>query len=136
MTRSLVVLLSALAVGATVIAVGAGPDLAIALPAGVTAVLAAALLFVEAGLTRAAPRPVRSSSAGLSPSTARLRQALAFGPRGREAILETLDRLERTGPNPSLPLREREESRRIQAMSLPEFREYVRTRLDQLERAT
>ena len=135
MTRSLLVLLSALAVGATAVAVGAGPNFAIALPAGVIAVLAAALLFVEAGTTHAAPLSV-PSPAVFSPSTARLRRAFVFGRLGRETILETLDRLERAGPNPNLPIREREESRRLLAMSVPEFREYVRVRLDQLERAT
>lgn len=135
MTRALVLFLSALAVTAAGVAVWAGPELSIALPAGVLAALAASLLFVEVGTSHASFPSLRASRP-LPPSTAYLRRAFTFGRLGRETILETLDRLERTGPNPGLPARDPAETRRILRMPRREFRAYLRARLDRLELAS
>ena len=132
MSRPLAVFLSALAVTATGIAVWAGPNFTIALPAAVVAVIAASLLFVEAGADRISfPRPGRAAPV---PSAAgSLRRAFTAGRLGREALVDTLDRLERAGPNPGLPARRLEETGRILRMTEREFREYLRTRIVQLE---
>lgn len=133
MVRPLVGLLSAFAVLGTGVAVWAGPNFSIAVPAATLALASAALLFVEAWAYRTPPFSVRFPSIPPSP-TYGLRGAFRSGHMGRETIVETLDRLERAGPNPELPVRGSEENRRIYRMPEREFREYLRERLDRLER--
>lgn len=131
--RDLFAVLLAVAVVATGIAVWAGPNFVIALPAAVAAVAAAGLLFLGAGLGRIPSRPLESS---LRPATSAmvLRRAFSSGRLGREALVETLDRLERAGPNPGLSALRPDEADRIWRMPAKEFREYLRERLDRLER--
>lgn len=131
--RDLFAVLLAVAVVATGIAVWAGPNFVIALPAAVAAVVAAGLLFLGAGLDRIPSRPLRSAPVPAT-SMVGLRRAFTSGRLGRESLVETLDRLERAGPNPDLPALRPDEADRIWRMPPKEFREYLRERLDQLER--
>jgi hypothetical protein len=127
--------LVALAVVATGLAIWAGPNLTFAVPAAATALIAAALLFVEiaARPTLATPRaeaPTRRST----PND--VRAALTSGRFGRERLVVLLDRLERAGPNPELGLLSVPELRSILAMSPREFRGYLDRRLAYLEANT
>lgn len=133
MRRPLVVLLSAFAVIATGVAIWAEWNLSIAVPAAVIAIICASLLFVEPWANRT-PSPFVQSRLPSSGAGGSLRRALTSGRFGREAIVDTLDRLERAGPNPSLSARRPEEADRILRMPEGEFREYLRGRLDRLER--
>jgi hypothetical protein len=122
----------AVAVVATGIAVWADDNFSLAVPAAVVALLAAGFLFVDAFLGR---EPIARPSAGRSVSreAGPVRTAFRSGRLGREAIADLLDRLERGGPNPDLPGRRAEETRRLARMPSAEFRDYVRHRLDDLE---
>jgi hypothetical protein len=125
-------LLAAVAIISTGIAVWAGDNFALAVPAATVAVLAAGLLLVDAFLerSRTAGLPEGSSE---PKETETIRAAFRSGRFGREAIADFLDRLERAGPNPGLPSRRAEETRRLMRMPYAEFRNYVRQRLDDLE---
>jgi hypothetical protein len=123
--------LPTIAVLATALAVGAGSDLVIAIPAAGLAVLAADLLFVGAWLDardRRAPPTPRSPH-----EVSRLRLALRSGPLGREDLVLALDRLERSGPNPDLLPRTGTEVDALVRLPPSEFRQYLRQRLDDLE---
>jgi hypothetical protein len=125
-------LLPALAVVATGIAIWADDNFTLAVPAAVAAVLAAALLFVEAVLARS--RSTRPSEWGTTETEAgTMRAAFRSGRLGREAVVDLLDRLERDGPNPNLPARRIEETRELVRMSSRDFRNYLRQRLESLE---
>ncbi len=133
MPRPFAVVLLALAVVATGIAVAAQKNLVFALPAAVAAVAAAGLLFGEAWQDFwVSPTPARGP-----PSTPLTAMTLpgAFGSRrfDRGVIVDTLDRLERSGPNPDLPVRSPEEMALILRMPEGAFRDYLRARLGQLE---
>lgn len=132
MSGTLLAFLCAFATVATGIAVWAGPNVSVALPAAVVAVIAASLLFIEVGANRISSARLRRAAPSPS-AVGTLRRAFTSGRLGREAIVDTLDRLERAGPNPNLPARQLEETGRILRMSEREFREYLRTRVDQLE---
>lgn len=132
MSRRFVAFCCAVAAVATGIAIWAGPNFVIALPASVSAVLAASLVFLEAG-TAWVPSPSSRAVPPLPSTTGSLRRAFHSGRLGREGIVDTLDRLERAGPNPDLPARRLEETGRILRMPEREFREYLRTRIAQLE---
>jgi hypothetical protein len=120
-----------LAVFAVALAVWAGPDYAIAGPATVAAVGAAALTFLDVVL-RAGSRP------SLAP-VYRVRRVPGVGDlflaggAGRGQIVGMLDRLDREGDHPERPLPTPQELARIGWMSDPEFLGYVRERLDALE---
>ena len=125
-------LLPGVAIASAALAVWAGTDLAVALPATGLAVLAAALVFVGAWLEdrtrevgRAPPHAPRFAS--------RLRVALRSGPLGREELMTTLDRVERAGPAPGLPPRTLSEMEALVRLPRPEFERYLRRRLDDLE---
>lgn len=122
----------AAAVVATGIAIWAGPNVSIAVPAAALAILAAAMLFVGGWLDRA-ERGRRRPLPRSEPEMFRLRSSLRSGPLGREDIVTTLDRVERGGPTPDLPARSPQEIERLVQLPLSEFREYLRTRLDDLE---
>lgn len=120
---------AAVAIG---IAIWAGPNLSIAAPAAAFATLAAGLLLVGAWLdTREGEqRRFRPRS---EPEMFRLRSALRSGPLGREELVTTLDRVERMGPSPDLAPRTPQQMEHLVRLSPPEFREYLRSRLDDLE---
>lgn len=125
--------LPGVAILATAVAIWAGPNLSLAIPAAGVAVLSAALLFVIAWQDSEAL--ARRSGAGTSPRPElfRLRISIRSGPLGREDIIATLDRIERAGPTPDLPSRTADELRQLTRVPPGEFRAYVRTRLEFLE---
>lgn len=128
-------LLVAAAVVATGLAIWAGDNFILAVPAATAAVLAAGLLFAEAVLESSrTARPPEGDTGSNEVGT--LRVAFRSGRLGREAIAELLDVLERAGPNPGLPSRRADETSRIVHMPAAEFRSYVRQRLDDLESRT
>jgi hypothetical protein len=126
-------LLPIVAVVATGIAIASASDLTTALPAAVVALVAAGLLFVEVAWG-ASERSAAARSPEAEPASVGLRVAFRAGLSGRETVVEIVDRLERSGPNPGLPTRRVEESARILRMSPAEFRRYLAERLDELER--
>lgn len=125
--------LVAIAAVAGGIAIWAGPNFAIAVPAGVIAVIAAGLLLVVGGVPGITGGSIRVVASASSVDAGSLRPLFRRGGLGREAILEEVDRIERAGPNPWLPSRRPEETARIREMPEEEFRRYVRERLDRLE---
>jgi hypothetical protein len=124
--------LPTLAVVATGIAYWAGPNLVLALPAACLAVAAAGLLFVGAGFDAAERRRTRAP-ARWRPEVFRLRSAIRSGPLGREELVTTLDRVERSGPSPDLRTRSADEMQALIRVSPAEFRAYLRARIDDLE---
>ncbi len=132
MNRPLATIAGAVAVVATGVAVWAGTNFALAVPAATAAVAAAAFLFVESApsVARRARPPGAPRSSG---EVDRLRTAFRTGRVGRELIVSLLDNYERTGPNPAFAGRRPEEQARLVRLSGAEFREYVRGRIDELE---
>jgi hypothetical protein len=124
-------LVAAIAIG---IAFWAGANYVISIPAAAVAVAASVLLLVEAwGIPP--PRPPVSRTVAVNPR-ALARDAFRAGRIGREMIVEMLDRLEHSGPNPLLSGTTAAEFDRISHLPREEFREYVRTRLTDLEAHT
>ncbi len=122
----------AVAIAATGIAVWAGSDLRIAVPATAIAVTAAGFLLAEVALRTFRPRP----SAPAPPSVdvkANLGRAFRSSRFGRVEILVTLDRVERILKNPGLPGRSLEEIESVVRLPPADFRAYVRRRLSDLE---
>lgn len=121
-----------LAGGATALAIDAGTDLAVAVPAGLIAVGVAGLLLVtslgEVAWRGPPPRTLEPPTA-----TSSLRAAFRSGRAGRISVVVELDRLERRGPHPDLPSRTEAEETKLRSMSLPAFRAYLSARLDQIE---
>jgi len=132
MNYALAGFLVAVAAGATGVAIWAGPNPAIAAPAAALAVVAAGLLFLAAGVDRppvaAPPRPP-----ALPRDEYLFRYGFRSGPLGREEIVATLDRIERSGPNPQLPSRSSSEVASVVELPRADFREYVRRRVEDLE---
>ncbi len=113
------------------LAIGAGRDLTLAVPAAVVAVAAGGLTVVEALARRRAPsHPPPAVPAN---PRATLQQAFRGGAYGRELLVDLVDRIERAGPHPELPGRSIEATRALAALSPDEFRRYLRDRVDQLE---
>jgi hypothetical protein len=116
---------------ATVLAVVAGSNLAVALPAAAIAVLAAGLLFARTWSLRArgpdpAPPDPRTDAD-------RLRTAFRSGRIGREELVLALNRLERSLLRPDLAPPPVAELARLAALPPDQFRKYVRGQLDRLE---
>jgi len=135
MNSPLVGVLLAAAVGATAVAIWAGPDLAIAGPAAAFAVLVAGLLLARAWLHRREP-PAPAPSPPPDRDVFLFRYGFRSGRLGREEIVATLDRIDRAGPTPHLPGRSAREMNEIVGLTGSDFREYVRHRLDELESGT
>jgi hypothetical protein len=127
-------LLPAIAIVATGVAIWAGRNAAIAVPAGAFAVAAAGLLFAEAWTGRT--RPGGSVIGDREEGGGAIRKAFRSGRLGRKRIVETVERLERAVPHPETARRTREEVDRLVALSPAEFREYLRAQLDELEART
>lgn len=122
------------AVVATILAIAAGRNLAVAIPAASVAVAAAAIVLASAPFGRgplrasAPPAPVRSEPD-------RLRFAFRSGELGRADLVALLDRLEREGPRPDLPTRSVAELEEIVRLPAREFDGYVLQRVEELEAA-
>jgi hypothetical protein len=124
--------LLAVAAGAVALAVFAGPVLIVAVGAGLVATLAVALLLLvpmrhlARPASKLAPPPVPAVPFSLI-------ESFRAGRAGREEIVHVLDRIERAGPRPNLPVTTDEEVARLRALSHAEFRAYVRGRLTVIE---
>jgi hypothetical protein len=118
---------------ATAVALLAGKNLSVAVPAAAVAVAAAALLILSAWTERArasAPPPT------VPPGDAdRIRRAFRSGRIGREELVATLHRLELRFIDPGLPPLSVKQLERIVEMSPDEFLRYVRNRIARLEAA-
>jgi hypothetical protein len=120
------------AAAAAIVGIATGPDLGISVPAALAAVLAGGLAAWDT--SRAGPaRPVRPVVEPWAAPSVGVRSWFSEGTLGREEIVLLLDRLDREGPNPHLPVRPPVELRRLVEAPLREFRAYVRARLDQIE---
>jgi|HubBroStandDraft_1064217.scaffolds.fasta_scaffold04820_9 hypothetical protein len=124
--------LPVVAIGLTGVALWAGPNVPLALPAAALAVLVAGFLFVGAWRDSEA-RPKPKAPLLFEPDVFRLRTAIRSGPLGREEIITTLDRVERMGPTPDLPTRGTDEMNQLIRVTPEEFRQYLRHRLQDLE---
>jgi len=96
--------------------------------------VAAAGLTIARSLGPRAPRVAvqRRVDFGLPVS---VRDAFRSGSLGREDLVILLDRLERVGLRPNLPIRSSEEVQAIVGASEPEFLRYLEGRLTELEGA-
>jgi hypothetical protein len=123
------------AIAATAVAIWAGANLALAIPAAVVAISAATLLIAEVALRAGAGRSTVAPGPA-SPQPAEVRTALVSGRLGRERLVLLLDTLElrasgvKRGPRPP------EEIDRIAKMPAEEFRGYLQARVDGLEGRT
>lgn len=123
-----------LAVGTTLIAIDAGSDLVIAVPAGIAAVALAGLLLVaslgEVGWRGSAPARLEPPT-----TTSSLRAAFRAGRAGRMSIVTEVDRLDRRSLHPELRVRSPAEEDRLRSMPRSEFLQYLHARLDEIERS-
>jgi hypothetical protein len=124
-------LFPALAIAAAIVAIVAGPTYAIAAPAAVAAVVAAALTIWET-VDRSAPHVRRPARPPVAEDVG-VRAWFRGGSFGREEIVLLVDRLERRADHPDLPIRSAKELRRLVRLPDDEFRAYVNTRLDAIE---
>jgi len=113
------------------LAVWAGPNYAVAVPATVAAVAAAGATAFEVYL-RAAP-PARDAPSGRRRPVPSVRELFVAGPASRTEIVGLLDRIDREGDHPDRPRATPRELRSIVGMSDDEFLRLVRARLDELE---
>ncbi len=121
-----------LAGGATVLAIDAGANLAVAIPAGGVAIVVAGLLLLTS-LGQVAWRPSAAPSLEPPTATSSMRAAFRAGRAGRMSIVVELDRVERRVLDPTLPTRSAAEEHRIRHLSPAEFRAYLNARLDAIE---
>jgi len=119
------------AVAAVAIAVWAGPNYAITIPATAVAVGAAGATVVEAIVRRTDRPPLSLPRPEERPFG--VRELFRVGTRGRPDIVALIDRIDRAGDHPDLLLRTDAEIRRLLALSDEEFLRYVRYRLDSIE---
>lgn len=129
------------------IAVGAVGTLAFALPAallgpgslggaafGVAAVLVAgSVLVIAAAPGRAGMSVLRRARFDRSVVATPVREWLGSGDLGREEIVRLLDRIDRLGAHPNLPVRGEAEMQRFRFMRADEFLAAVARRLDEIE---
>jgi len=122
--------LPALAVGATIVALAAGPNRSLAVPAAAVAVAAAGLALWLAARRWGHRETVSANEMAVVDSTA---DWFDEGVMGQEAIVLMLDRIERQLTHPELPSRSTEEFDRIRMLPPEEFLDYVEHRLNELE---
>jgi hypothetical protein len=125
--------LPAVAAAATAVALLAGHNVTVAVPAAGIAVLAASLLFARAWSARAEGSPAAPQRGHTD--TDRLRLSFRSGRIGREEIVVELNRLERAFRDPDLPTPTVAELRQLSRLPTEQFLRYVRDRLDRLEAA-
>jgi hypothetical protein len=119
---------------AAIVGISAGSNLGLAVPAALLAILAGGFAAWDTSrgpavrATRPLVEPWEAPAVGV-------RAWFSEGSMGREEIVLLLDRLDREGPHPRLPVRPPVELRRLVDVPMRDFRAYVRTRLDQLEGA-
>jgi hypothetical protein len=120
---------TAVAIG---VALAAGPNLAIAVPAAGVAVLAAAIYLADAVRDRARA-PARAAFAPVASDPDRVATAFRSGRFGRREIVKILDRLERDAPRSTSPVRAAPEIDALADLPPEEFERYVRARVEALE---
>jgi hypothetical protein len=108
-------------------------DLTVALPAAALAVAAAGLALLDA--VRRAPPPTRTRATAERETPRGIRIWFRAGHAGREEILHVLDRIDRRGAHPDLPIRRPDEIQRLLRLPADEFRRHLASRLDELESA-
>ncbi len=118
------------------LAVWQGTDLAAALPFGIAAIAAAALVVLLPALGPLAGRDPTPTTPASGVDLDRVALALHTGPAGRASIVALLDRCERARTNSTLPNRREGEVDRLARLPHGEFLSYVRQRLDELEGRT
>ncbi len=116
------------------LAVSARTDVPAAVVLGVLGTGAAwlALLGVsypETGMPSLRTRPTAEGPARANP----VREWLTSGELGHEEVVRLLDRIDRMGSHPNLPVRTEPEMSRYRSMAYGEFLEYVASRLDAIE---
>jgi hypothetical protein len=134
MNAATTVFLCVVAVVASGLAIAAGSNASLVLPAAAVAVVAGAFLLV--GVVERTRWPPGRTLPTPPADPARVRSSLAAGTRGRSTVVWLLDNLERAEGNPNLPVPSDEELARLQALSPEEFRQYLRARVSDLERQT
>lgn len=134
MNTGVAVLLCVVAGVAAGIAVAAGTNEAVVVPAAAVAVGAGALLLVGVvEQTRwPSPRPRTAST----PDLGHVRSSVGAGAHGRTELIALLDHLDRASGGPRLASRSSEELAHLQALSPEEFRAYLSARVGELERRT
>jgi len=108
-------------------------ELGVAVPLAAVAVIAAGVALFDA--VRRAPSATRTRVTPEREPPRGVRPLFLEGRTGREEILHLLDRLDRRGAHPELPVRPSAEVRRIVSLPLEEFRRHVASRLDEIEKA-
>jgi len=134
MNTGTTVLLCVVAGVAAGVAVAAGTNLAVIVPAAAVAVGAASLLLL--GMVERIRWPDGSTAAPTPTEIGRVRTSLTSGAWGRSDLVALLDHLDRSEAGKQLPSTPAEEVTRLQALSREEFREYLRVRVGDLERRT
>jgi hypothetical protein len=115
------------------VAVYAGPNQAVAIPLAVAAVLV--LGFLLAGPARRTPPTPDPGGPPTPPDVpSSFRAALQGGRSARSEVVAMLDQLERQGARPHLPQTHAVEYARVRGLHRSEFRDYVRERLESIER--
>ncbi len=123
----------AIAVLATFLSLVGRDDLAVAVPMAGVAVVASGLALWDA--LRGAPPATRMRATAPRELSLGSRVLFREGRAGREAIILLLDRLDRLGAHPELPIRSASELRRILRLPAVEFRGHLAARLNELETA-
>jgi len=126
------IVLCAIAAAGSALAIDSGSNATVALPAAVLAVVAGAILLVEVVAQTRWPTPGPTTVVSADPAW--IRSAFEGGLFGRVALVQMLDRLERSAGQPNRPLTPPKELDRIRTLSRDQFREYLATRLSVLER--
>jgi hypothetical protein len=134
MNAGVTVLLCVVALLGAGVAVAAGTNETIALPAAAICVGAGALLLVV--VVERTHWPAGAPPRSVPADPARVRTSLRSGAFGRAELVSLLDRLDRAGGSPNLPSSSVEELERLQALSPEEFRDYLGARVGDLERRT
>lgn len=131
MNRLLVALgaAGAIALGAGAAAVGAEAGVSLALAGGAVGVAAVTLVAVAWPEPEVVAGPSGPSSFGLVP----WQEWVRGGELGHEEIVRLLDRIDRMGSHPNLPMRTEQEMRVFRGMPRARFLEMVDRRLDELE---
>jgi len=134
MNRVLAVAVTAVASGATLVAVVGGTDATLVVPAGAVAVGSAALLLV--GIVERTRWPVLREMPTLRADPERVRSMLQAGSFGRPSLVRLLDALDRTGGHPDASLTSPDEITRLQSLPREQFQAYLDLRVSDLERGT
>jgi hypothetical protein len=121
-----------LAGGAALFAIATETHYSVALSAAVIAVIAGGGAVWEAARRSPKARATRPSPP-TGPETVGVRSWLGRGRLGRAEIIHLVDRLDRAGDRPQLPVRSTEEVAVLVDLPDAEFRAYLNARLDRIE---